>query len=493
MKILTIAFNGYGQYLPRLLESIDAQTEKPDEVIIVLGKDHGYEWKKKKGIRVIETNLTCLGSLINVGMEYVNDWVLYFSADDVLYPNAIEEIKKVDADIVTLKYHLREELKETPEISLDKLKDWKEHYMWASGYFAFPKQKVLESDFWKYPLLFKAASQGKTIKPTENPCAKYIQREKSHGAGQNIWNAMNIIGKYAEKYSQNPKISVFSIVKDEEDMCEEAWESVKDADELVICIDDRTKDKTPEIAKKFTDKIYYFKWEDDFAKAKNFAMSKCTGDWIMGIDGDCILKGGIEKIRHAVKETECDMVDVTLHEIGAEWRKHALPKIFKNGIIKYKGMAHEFPSGGKRDLTDYGIEIEYGYSPNHKKDPDRYTRILKKQIKEDPQTPRWKFYLAREYFYKQDYKRAIRYYKQYIKTTKFLAEKADAYLYLARCYWIEKQGDKARECTLKAIEINPNFKEALLFMSQIVWPRHSQRWQDFAQHADNSEVLFIRV
>jgi glycosyltransferase involved in cell wall biosynthesis len=499
MKIITTAFNGYGKYIPQLMESIKAQTKKPKEVIIVLGKDHGMTEKPKATI--VETDLTCLGELINAGMKHVKDGelVLCFNVDDILLPCAVEEIEKVKADVITLKYLWKgTEFYEkgvcgTPEITMEKVADWQKHYMGPSGYLAFKKRKVLDTDFWQWPLLWGMKAAGKTIKETDKPCAEWLLRPESHGSGKNMERAIEFLDIQAEKYISNPKISIFSIVKDEEDMCREAWESVKDADELVICIDDRTTDKTPEIAKEFTDKIYYFKWEDDFAKAKNFAMSKCTGDWVMNLDADCILVGGMDNIRMAVKETECDMIDTTLYPIGRDWQTHVLPKVFKNAIIRYEGKAHEYPVGGKRDFNDYGIKIEYDYSPNHKKDPDRYIRILTKQIKDDPKDARWKYYLAREYYYKQDYKKAIEIFNEYISTSKFLQEKADAYLTIAKCYWKTQQGDKARHNTLKAIEINPNFKEALLFMSEIVWPRHSNRWKEFAECADNSEVLFVRV
>ncbi len=494
MKIITTAFNGYGKYIPQFMRCV-----KNAEVIIVLGKDHGMKCKPKATI--VETNLTCLGELINEGMKHVKDGerVLCFNVDDILLPNAIEEIEKVDADIVTLKYlcngsqYYPKGVYGTPEITLDKLKDWQKHYMGPSGYLAFKKRSVLNNDFWQWPLLWSSCSAGKTIKETQNPCAEWVQRPNSHGSGKNVSKAIEFLNEQAKKYTSNQTISVFSIVKDEEDMCREAWESAK-GDELVIVIDKRTTDKTPEIAKEFTDKIYYFDWlkhDESFAAAKNFAMSKCTGDWVVGIDADCIFKN-FEKIRHAVKETDKDMIDVTLYPIGQEWKTHVLPKIFKNGIIKYEGIAHEHPMGGKRDMTDYGIEIEYDYSPNHAKDPDRYIRLLTRAIKKEPENTRWKFYLAREYFYKKDYKKAIELYEEYLQKSTFLAEKAEAYLTIARCYWLTAQGDKARHNTLRAIEINPNFKEAFVFMSEIVWERHSNRWLEMAEGANNSEVLFIK-
>jgi glycosyltransferase involved in cell wall biosynthesis len=488
VTLITTAFNGYGKYIPEFVENAKDQKEPADEIIIVLGKDHGLK-EYPEGVKIIETELTCLGSLVNEGIKQAtSDWVLCFNVDDILFQNAVQEIKRiVNADIITLTYFLGDEICDTPKITRDRIRNWKDYYMGASGYLAFRKQLVEETDFWQYPLLFKNAD--KKIVKTEVPCAEWIQRPDSHGSGKNVQKGIEEIDKYAKKYTHT--LSVFSIVKDEEEMCREAWESVKDADELVICIDDRTTDKTPEIAKEYTDKIYYFKWEDDFAKAKNFAMSKCSKDWVMGIDADCTLED-IKKVYRAIDKTRLDMADVTLYARGMEWHKHQLPKVFRNGKIKYEGRAHEHPVGGKRDFTDYGIRIEYDYSPNHKKDPDRYIRILNKSIKEEPNNPRWKYYLSREYYYRQDFKEAIKRFQEYTACSTFLAEKADAYLYLARAYWKTNQGEEARNCCLKAIQINPNFKEALYFMSQIVWRRHSQRWQDYANLADNSEVLFIR-
>ncbi len=78
------------------------------------------------------------------------------------------------------------------------------------------------------------------------------------------------------------------IVKNEEAMLAQCLESVKEADEIII-VDTGSKDKTREIAQKYTDKVFYLEWCDDFAKARNEARKECTGDWILSIDADFIL------------------------------------------------------------------------------------------------------------------------------------------------------------------------------------------------------------
>ena len=91
------------------------------------------------------------------------------------------------------------------------------------------------------------------------------------------------------------RISVAMIVRNEEEMLRTALESVKDADEIVIC-DTGSVDKTIEIAKEYTDKVFTdYKWNDNFAEARNHAASKCTGDYIFIIDADERLEEGAFK------------------------------------------------------------------------------------------------------------------------------------------------------------------------------------------------------
>ena len=73
-------------------------------------------------------------------------------------------------------------------------------------------------------------------------------------------------------------LSVCLIVKDEEEVLERCLNCVSQfADEIVV-IDTGSKDKTVEIAKRFTNCVHSFQWENDFSKARNFSFSKATKD-----------------------------------------------------------------------------------------------------------------------------------------------------------------------------------------------------------------------
>jgi glycosyltransferase involved in cell wall biosynthesis len=80
------------------------------------------------------------------------------------------------------------------------------------------------------------------------------------------------------------KVSVIIITKDEEQNIEEVLSSVSFADELII-VDAFSSDRTAEIAKGITDKIFIREWKG-YVDQKNFALAKASFPWILSIDAD---------------------------------------------------------------------------------------------------------------------------------------------------------------------------------------------------------------
>lgn len=101
------------------------------------------------------------------------------------------------------------------------------------------------------------------------------------------------------------KISVMIITKNEETRIENALKSAQWADEIVV-VDSFSTDKTIEIAKKFTDHIYKRTF-DDFSSQKNFALSKCSNDWVFSLDSDeCISPELRESISAIINSSSAD-------------------------------------------------------------------------------------------------------------------------------------------------------------------------------------------
>ncbi len=80
-------------------------------------------------------------------------------------------------------------------------------------------------------------------------------------------------------------VSAIVLTKNEEKNIKDCLESIKWVDEIII-IDDSSSDKTIEISKKYTSKIYKRNLDLDFSKQRNFGISKASNNWILFVDAD---------------------------------------------------------------------------------------------------------------------------------------------------------------------------------------------------------------
>ena len=88
------------------------------------------------------------------------------------------------------------------------------------------------------------------------------------------------------KSRSRAKISQCMIVKNEERNIERALSWGKGVVAEQIVVDTGSTDRTVEIAEQMGAKVYHFEWIDDFAAAKNFAISKAKYEWIALLDAD---------------------------------------------------------------------------------------------------------------------------------------------------------------------------------------------------------------
>jgi tetratricopeptide (TPR) repeat protein len=81
-------------------------------------------------------------------------------------------------------------------------------------------------------------------------------------------------------------LSLCMIVKNERHNLPRCLASVKPYVDEMIVVDTGSEDGTPEIASEYGAKVSYFEWCNDFAAARNYAISQASGDWILVLDAD---------------------------------------------------------------------------------------------------------------------------------------------------------------------------------------------------------------
>jgi glycosyltransferase involved in cell wall biosynthesis len=102
---------------------------------------------------------------------------------------------------------------------------------------------------------------------------------------------------------ERPKISVYMITRDNERTLERALASVTWADEIVV-VDSFSTDKTPEICRRFTDRVIQRPWPG-FREQYQHAADLTTHPWIMFIDADEEVSQELgEEIQRMMKEGE---------------------------------------------------------------------------------------------------------------------------------------------------------------------------------------------
>ena len=270
------------------------------------------------------------------------------------------------------------------------------------------------------------------------------------------------------------------IVKNEEQFLEESLNSIKKLVDEIIVVDTGSTDKTREIARKFTDKIFHFDWINDFSAARNFSLTKATGDWILIIDGDEIIaKKDHDIIKKIIRDEKFPLVSVVqrnytdkksplFKEVDERYRIYAkeLPgyvpseiiRLFKNNInIQFEGAVHETvaPSMRKQGLkflrTDIPIHHYQHLKPKieHKEKLDSYIALLQKKEEENPKEIKTLHDLAIVYLeQKKDYKKAFEYFKKIYDADNNLLE---PYLGMGVIYGKARQYEKATRILTKGL------------------------------------------
>ncbi|MGG0937246.1 glycosyltransferase [Brevibacillus centrosporus] len=228
------------------------------------------------------------------------------------------------------------------------------------------------------------------------------------------------------------RISACVITKNEENALPKCLSSVREIVDEIIVVDTGSTDRTVEIAKSSGADVYSFTWINDFSAAKNEAVSKAKGDWIVFLDADEYLASDkVSKVRPAIEEAHrkgFDFIKGLITNINTETQEmyNSSPhvRIFRNDpCIRFSGAIHEkvvHSSGVVRvyDATRDVSIIHTGYSPEiirEKEKSKRNLELLFKELEKTPDNSDIHFYISESYLINREYENALEYAQKVIE------------------------------------------------------------------------------
>lgn len=188
------------------------------------------------------------------------------------------------------------------------------------------------------------------------------------------------------------KISVTIATKNEENNIERCLESVKWADEIVI-VDDVSTDKTLDICKKYTQKIFINDSNGNFHINKNLAIEKALGEWILSLDADEVISDELRKeIENSIAADDGKIAGYYIPRLnhflgksiyGCGWYPDYIIRLFRKGITNWPLNIHDTPQIKDKSRIGYlkNPIIHYSYTSisQYFEKFNRYTTKLAKE------------------------------------------------------------------------------------------------------------------
>ena len=225
------------------------------------------------------------------------------------------------------------------------------------------------------------------------------------------------------------KICVYAISKNEEQFVKRFYESAKAAD-LIVLADTGSTDNTVGLARGCGMSVYDITvnpWRFDLARNTALALIPPDIDVCVALDLDEVLMPGWrEEIERVWTESTSRL------QYRYDWgRNHTFnaTKVHSRKGYSWQHICHEmiFPDSRTQETWATTEFLLIKHLPDDSKSRSSYLPLLEAAVKENPHSARDSFYLAREWYFNGEYKRAIEEFQRYLALP-------DAQWYHERCY-----------------------------------------------------------
>lgn len=218
-----------------------------------------------------------------------------------------------------------------------------------------------------------------------------------------------------------PTISAVMIVKNEARHISTCLAALQGVVDEIIVADTGSTDNTKELTRHYTDRLFEIGWEDDFAKARNQAISFATGEWILVVDADEVLcnpGSARQKLNDfiACGNNRIGSILVrspTISSTRASTSTSFIKRFFPKAGFRFRGAIHEQiePVNGPVPTAQTGVEVDhsgYNHAPHDTQHKSlRNIPLLRSAIARNRGDEYMQYQLGRALFTLEDFPAAI--------------------------------------------------------------------------------------
>ncbi len=208
-------------------------------------------------------------------------------------------------------------------------------------------------------------------------------------------------------------LSIGLMVKNESKHLEECLKSLmpilNEIESELIIVDTGSTDSTVQIAQRFTDKVYFHEWFDDFAGMRNVVLSYAVGEWFFYVDGDEILEdpSGIIAFFKSGRHKKYNAAFINMRNPVSskepqKWVFYQALRFFrKDKHFHFRGIIHEQPQAKGPVAHIEGTIVHYGYIADDKELMEykfnRNVALIQKVLEKDPDNIYHLYQLSQSY------------------------------------------------------------------------------------------------
>jgi hypothetical protein len=212
------------------------------------------------------------------------------------------------------------------------------------------------------------------------------------------------------------RLALVMIARDEARSIARCLDSARPWVDDMVVLDTGSTDNTVELARACGARVHHFAWVDDFAAARNAALSHSDADWNLILDADEWIEGGAECLSREI-QGQAPFIGVaairsSFQTGGASASAMSPISRLLPRSTRYSGRIHEQPQS---DLPRRRIELVIGhdgYLPDLlEKKRGRNAALLALELADDPESAFIHYHLGKDHEVYQRYAQACRHYQ----------------------------------------------------------------------------------